>query len=151
MIDTPVSLVDLTPTIETLVDPAARLSRACDGRSLAAAVLSGESPDAVPIVVDRRLFRSHPLPGLQYEETAWIDYPYKLIVNAGAPSPQLYRIDTDPGETTDVAAKHPDRVEALGTALKAWKRKRPLPSSIGPKTRAAEQERAALRALGYID
>ena len=77
--------------------------------------------------------------------------PYKLIVNAGAPSPQLYRIDTDPGETADVAAKHSDRVEALGTALKAWKRKRPLPSYDGPKTRAAEQAREALRALGYID
>ncbi len=87
VIDTPVSLVDLTPTIESLVDPAARLSRACDGSSLAASVRSGESPDAVPIVVDRRLFRSTPLPGLQYEETAWIDYPYKLIVNAGAPRP----------------------------------------------------------------
>jgi hypothetical protein len=88
---------------------------------------------------------------LEYEETAWIDYPYKLIVNAGAARAQLYRLDTDPGETTDVAAKHPDRVAELGAALTAWKRKRPLPSYDGPKTRAAEQEREALRALGYID
>jgi arylsulfatase A-like enzyme len=151
VIDTAVSLVDLTPTVAQLVDPGARVSKQCDGRSLADAVLSGESPEAVPIVLDRRLFRSHPLPGLRYEESAWIDYPWKVIVNEGAERPELYRLDTDPDETTDLVEKEPERAASLAGALKDWKLARPLKADSGPKTREAEQEEQALRALGYID
>jgi arylsulfatase A-like enzyme len=151
VIDTAVSLVDMTPTLAGLVDPGAAVPKACDGRTLADAVRSGESPEAVPIVLDRRLFRSHPLPGLRYEESAWIDYPWKAIVNDGAVRPELYRLDTDPHETTDLAEKEPERAASLAGALKAWKRARPLKRDDGPKTREAEQEEAALRALGYID
>lgn len=151
VIDTTVSLVDMTPTIVGLIDPGATVPKACDGRSLADAVRSGKSPEAVPIVLDRRLFRSHPLPGLRYQESAWIDYPWKVIVNDGAERPELYNLDSDPDETTDLAESENERAASLAGALKAWKEARPLRADDGPKTREAEQEEEALRALGYID
>ncbi len=35
----------------------------------------------------------------------------------GGPSPQLYDLPTDPGETKNVAADHPERVEAMRADL----------------------------------
>lgn len=41
-----------------------------------------------------------------------------LLPPAGAP--QLYHLGDDPGETTDLAADHPERVAAMTAALDAW-------------------------------
>ena len=54
VIETPVSLVDLTPTVIDLVD--SRDPIATEGRSLAASILDGTEPEPRPIVVERRLF-----------------------------------------------------------------------------------------------
>jgi arylsulfatase A-like enzyme len=49
------------------------------------------------------------------EQEQWgvVDWPWKLIVRPSDNLVELYRIDTDPGERTDLAAAEPDRVRAL--------------------------------------
>jgi arylsulfatase A-like enzyme len=48
-------------------------------------------------------------------------------------APALYHLPSDPGETTDLAARHPDRLARLQAAADAWSaaveadRTRPLP------------------------
>lgn len=52
---------------------------------------------------------------------AWIDNRYKLISeNAQKGEFQLYDLEVDPKETTDLAAKQPDRLERMKRDLLAW-------------------------------
>lgn len=67
---------------------------------------------------------------------AWNDWPWKLhrIEGPVKPQPQkqqkeqgkkaveweLYNLESDPMETTDVAEEHPERVRAMRRALEAW-------------------------------
>jgi choline-sulfatase len=149
VIETPVSLVDLTPTIMGLIDPGAKLG--CEGRSLARAVLEGVEPEPVPIVLDRRPFRSRPIPGLQHAEYGWIEYPWKLIHGEGGKTTRLYDLARDPGEIHDVAASEPEVVERLVHSLARWKAARPLRSDDEEVSPEREEEREALRSLGYVD
>lgn len=41
--------------------------------------------------------------------------------------PQLFDLKADPGETTDLAAKHPERVKALLAAYEGWAKDLPQP------------------------
>ena len=105
-----------------------------------------------PIVLDRRPFRSKPIPGLRHAEYAWIEHPWKLIQREDADPARLYDLESDPGETTDLATAQPAVVEQLASRLARWKAERPLrrddEERLSPE-RAAERE--ALRSLGYVD
>jgi arylsulfatase A-like enzyme len=146
---TPVSIVDLTPTVIDLIEPGAKLD--CEGRSLARAILEGREPPPVPIVLDRRPFRSKPIPGLRHAEYAWIEHPWKLIQPEGGAPARLYDLGRDPGELRDVAGSEPDIVARLATSLARWKAERPLPRDEEPLSSERAAEREALRSLGYVD
>ena len=150
VVRTPVSVVDLTPTLIDLIAPGATLD--CEGRSLARAMLEGNEPPPAPIVLDRRPFLSKPIPGLRHAEYAWIEHPWKLIQREDAAPARLYDLESDPGETTDLAAEQPAVVERLASRLARWKAERPLrrddEERLSPQSAA---EREALRSLGYVD
>jgi len=149
VLETPVSLVDLAPTLVDLIDPSDPLPT--DGRSLLASVIDGDEPELRPVVVERRLFSTEPVPGLRHVQTAWIEYPWKLIASEGPAPPELYRLDRDPGERRDVVDEFPGHAEELGVALAGWKESRAKPRRSGAHTRIGEAEREALKSLGYID
>ena len=50
---------------------------------------------------------------------AWHDWPWKLHCIKGR-TLELYNLESDPDEKSDVAADHPDRVKAMKTQLQAW-------------------------------
>jgi len=149
VIYTPVSLVDLAPTLIDLVEPGARFD--CEGRSVASTLRDGGEPPPAPVVIDRRRFQSRPVPGLRHDELAWIEYPWKLIRNDGARSPLLYRLDDDPGETRNLAETEAAVTARLSAAMARWKAERPLARDDEPLTPEREAEQEALRSLGYID
>lgn len=62
---------------------------------------------------------------------------------------RLFRLGDDPGELRDLAAEHPDRLEALARRLREVRRLEALvePRSQGRLSRREQQE---LRALGYL-
>jgi arylsulfatase A-like enzyme len=149
VVRTPVSVVDLTPTLIDLISPGSTME--CEGRSLASAVLGGSEPTAVPIVLDRRPFRSKPIPGLRHAEYAWIEHPWKLIQREDADPARLYDLERDPGETKDLAAEQPAVVARLASSLARWKAERPLRRDEEPLSPERAAEREALRSLGYVD
>lgn len=144
-----VSVVDLTPTLIDLIEPGAKLD--CEGRSLAAAILTGREPVSVPIVLERRPFRSKPLPGLLHAEFAWIEHPWKLIQREGGTPARLYDLSHDPAEVRDIAAEEPERVARLADRLARWKAERPLRHDQRALSPESAAEREALRSLGYVD
>jgi arylsulfatase A-like enzyme len=108
-------------------------------------------PEPAPIVVDRRPFRSKPIPGLRHAEYAWIEHPWKLIQREDGAPGRLYDLARDPGETNDIAAEQPEVAERLASRLARWKAERPLRRDEEPLSPERAAEREALRSLGYVD
>lgn len=82
---------------------------------------------------------------------------WKLIYNekrpAGAPEYELYDHRRDPLDRTDVAARHPDRVQRLARLIDGWRRKvrsQRLPSDQEASKSLGSEELERLRSLGYI-
>jgi choline-sulfatase len=149
VIQTPVSVVDVAPTLMGLLRP--EKTPECEGRSLVASIKSGVEPSPTALILDRRPFRTRPIPGLQRGEMAWIEFPWKLMQLDGGDNVRLYRLDEDPGETANRADHHPDVVATLSQRLVAWKAERPLRRDREKRTPERSAEREALRSLGYID
>ena len=72
---------------------------------------------------------------------------------------ELYDLEADPAERTNVAAAHPERVAALGALLDDWHREservrgawRGAAGESAPEHVLDEEERARLEALGYVE
>jgi arylsulfatase A-like enzyme len=114
VVDTPVSLADLAPTVLDLTG-AAPLPRA-EGRSLKPALL-GQPLQALPVFAMsmERQSRFRPIAEGHY---AVIDGKYKLVLHLGERRRELFDLDADPHELTDLAGRQPQvtaRLEALIT------------------------------------
>ncbi len=113
--------LDVMPTLLALagVNPEARQS--LDGIDLSKLLTRGE---ALP---DRPLFWAS-LSNNGSRSEAMRDGPWKLVVQHPKAAPgsfanetvSLYRLDRDPAEQTDVAAKHANRAAAMLERLKTW-------------------------------
>jgi choline-sulfatase len=152
VIETPLSLVDLAPTLMELIDPGRAFET--EGRSIAASLRGRRQPEPRAFYLERRLFSSNSRRDLSTPETAIIDYPWKLIENEGAGASELYHLGRDPLEKVDLFDIEVAAAGRLREKLAAWRASHPLPGQSGPKSRSSEQqehEQEALRALGYID
>jgi arylsulfatase A-like enzyme len=120
------------------------------GATLLARV-GGEGPplpgrDLVAPVAPRPLYAETLAPRLDFgwsDLRSWRDGRYKLI---RAPRPELYDVESDPGETRDLAKADPQRAAALDGALGlALEEMGERETQRAPDPEAAER----LRALGY--
>jgi arylsulfatase A-like enzyme len=78
---------------------------------------------------------------------------WKCAWTEGAPV-QLWNHTTDPYELADVAAAHPDVAAACAATLQemvAKQKARAVELGAGETTEMSDEERAALKALGYVD
>ena len=112
---TPVTGTDFYPTLLELAELPPAPEQHLDGRSLIPLMKRGSFPD-------RDLFWHYPHYGNQGGEpsstirrSAW-----KLIHYWEDGRRELYNLQTDPRETYNVAAAHPEIVETLGSALQGW-------------------------------
>jgi arylsulfatase A-like enzyme len=136
---TPVSLVDLMPTVLDLLD----MPTTHDGlgRSLAAA-LSGEALPAWPCFGESELgYRVHGWAPLRM----LVDEHWKLIQT---PTPELYNLADDPNELHNVHADYPQKAQAL------FETARQIEASMVPQTAQAKtltpEDHQALESLGYL-
>jgi arylsulfatase A-like enzyme len=142
-IDTPVSLLDVYPTLLDLVG--AHAPPALQGESLVP-LLRGQARQP-----PRALFYElhPPRPALK----AVRDGEWKLIRDEGTgKNSRLFNLTSDPRELNDVAAEHGDVVARLEAALNGWLSALPAPPAdlkTAPLQNESVKER--LRALGYVN
>ncbi len=113
---TPVTGTDFYPTLLELCGLPLRPEQHLDGRSLLP-LLTGAG-----VFPERDLFWHYPHYGNQGGEPSSIIRrgPWKLIHYWEDGRRELYHLETDPSEQTDVASSHPQLTATLGTALDAW-------------------------------
>jgi arylsulfatase A-like enzyme/predicted Zn-dependent protease len=76
------------------------------------------------------------------------DGRYKYV---GAPRPELYDIEKDPGEQRDLAALDANRSRDMASALSAWERATTdETASKGARRNLSREEEERLRSLGYL-
>lgn len=130
-IPAPVSLIDIAPTLQDLMGFTRPAS--VDGQSLLPLILDpSASPSRAHVVAVRDEEGPEPLTAVRRGR-------FKLIGTA------LYDLEADPGETTDVAAAHPEIVAELRTLLTA-----PASRADGTAVEVDPETAAELDALGYL-
>lgn len=155
-IASPVSLVDVAPTLVELLEllPAEVAAQQFEGRSLAP-YLRGESLPERPVFAESG--RSY-FPRMIPERVSFdvrgrfrsvVSGGWKLIWTPGQTADrefQLYDVEADPDETRDLSRELPDRVERLKELMDAWMAE----DSAVDSPEVPERDRKALRELGYI-
>lgn len=144
VIDTPVSTLDILPTLLDWLDlPAAE----GDGRSLRALVDGRDRNDASLLVAEQGSDAGNFSKSL-------IAWPRKLICfrTPDGERYELYDLHQDPGERHDLAASHADEVARLGARLWAlFEEQRPLGSAAASgQAELDARARRQLRSLGYV-
>ncbi|MEM7583446.1 MAG: sulfatase [Acidobacteriota bacterium] len=148
-IETPVSLIDVLPTVLDLVGLESPEGR--DGQSLSY-LLTGEPK--VNGVLERRTLFAHRLqrrPAEGKENHLWMAmrFPWKLVIPPRG-NPKLFNLETDPGELDDVADQHPDIAAGLTTELmKLQAQARSSGERVDVELDEATLE--TLRSLGYVE
>lgn len=147
----PALLVDVAPTLVELthldVD-----TTVFEGRSLAKALL-GDSlldPDR-PVFLIRKYYKGSLMQGeitaigrrFGVRRGVW-----KYIVGPEEGTHELYNLRHDPSETVDLYAEKPGRARKLAKVLERW---RGTHAKQRSEATVSEQDREALRALGYTD
>jgi choline-sulfatase len=141
VVRTPVSLVDLAPTLAGLLGKAFRGPgvRPRDGRDLAADLLAGREPGSAEVYAESQypaIFGWSPLAALRKRDLKYIS----------APSPELYDLGKDPKETTNLLNRG-----AAGPASGFAARLAEIEAGAvaAPPPTADAETRARLASLGY--
>jgi arylsulfatase A-like enzyme len=143
VVDTPVSLVDVAPTV--LAVAGAPVPTAMQGRSLLDA--SADAP--------REFFsETFPCATLQSPECprgciarAVFSWPYKFITSTNGRR-QLYDLSGDPDETHDLLQSQAAEARRLNTDLRAWTKT--FPSRPRQKLLLGPEALQRLKSLGYV-
>ena len=115
--------LDLMPTMLDLAGAKASKGHAFDGVSLRPVLLEGKS------LGQRRFF---------WKGQAMRDGPWKFVAgNKGG----LFNLDDDPGESMNLAKRHPARAKRMAAALEAWKRDVANGATPQPDHAAASRKR----------
>jgi arylsulfatase A-like enzyme len=125
------SAFDLVPSLLALADVAIPAEVEFDGENLAPVLLGkSEGSRSAPLFWRRppdRKFTDGPTP---HPDLAVRDHDWKLLCEYDGTKPELYDLAADPGETTNLAAQHPEIVSRLAKAVVAWHES--LPPDKGP-------------------
>jgi Flp pilus assembly protein TadD len=144
VVRTPVSLVDLAPTLASLLGHAFAGPglRPRDGRDLAADLLAGREPGAGEVYAESRypaIFGWSPLAALRKRDLKYIS----------APHPELYDLGKDPKETTNLLDRGPAVAAGPGQGFAARLTQIEAGAVAAPRAPADAETRARLASLGY--
>ncbi len=156
-VDSPVSLVDVTPTLVELLEllPPEVAAERFEGRSLVP-YLRGESLPDRPVFAESgrsyfpKMIRGRASFDVRGRFRTVVSGSWKLIWTPGQTGGrefQLYDVEADPDETRDLSRGFPGRVQELKELLDAWMAE----DSAVDSPEIPERDREALRALGYIE
>jgi arylsulfatase A len=132
----PAMTIDLLPTLAKLIDVPLPTERKIDGTDIGALIAAGPRPaDAPPVHEALFIYRDYHLQAVrsgkwklhfphEYRETPKVRATGGIPTKAGVGrlDLSLFDMEADPGETTDVAAAHPDVVQRLTALADAMRR-----------------------------
>ena len=148
VVDAPVALLDLKPTVLELIGVPS--NAVAQGQSLVSTIDGAGAPaeyiflesgwdDETQLVARRGRWKlvqlRTPRDRRRFRRTEF----------------ELYDLEADPGETTDVSGGHPAVVAELRAALAQWVRNTPRYGGESEEAALDEDTRKMLRALGYAD
>ena len=116
-IDTPVSNVDLAPTILDLMQ--VPMPDDLSGRSLVPMILGEQDED-----LQRPVYTEIVRDKKRKPQRAWLRWPWKLIINVEKNKRRLFNLETDPKEARNVASEHPEIKARLSMELDAFMKER---------------------------
>ena len=108
VVDVPVSTCDYFPTILDALGLTLPPDRVLDGVSI------------MPLLRGERFNRSKPINFVYGTQMASVSGKWKLYLSSPSAALELYDIVSDPGETRNVAAKHPEIVADLESRWEKW-------------------------------
>jgi len=118
--------IDLAPTLLDLVGIQPPDGVDFDGQALLDTLLGRSKTSRVGPLFFRRppdrdtYYQVHDLPDLAVRQGRW-----KLLCEYDGSDPQLFDLAADPGETSNLADMHPERVRDLSASLIAWHKSMP--------------------------
>lgn len=111
MVRTPVSLVDLAPTIVDLAGPSTQPDPVWTGRSYISEILDGTNDEEVVVFSTDPNTRNH----------AAVTTNWKLTCDERHNVYQLINLNSDPAERYDASVSHPEVRARLETAMNDWR------------------------------
>jgi len=151
-VDLQVRTLDILPTVADLLGVA--LDGEIAGRSLLPVMMGDEVEHRVAMAGENRRGAARiALRDGRYKYIAAIEQGPRARKSSGPPVPrvQLYDLEADPDETTNLARKRPDLARRLALQLANWFNGLGGPP-VEVKTRELDEDlRARLKALGYTD
>lgn len=151
-VDALVESVDLLPTVLEVLDVPPPPGAAFQGHSLLP-LLGGSRVPLRSVAFSSARADSTWYEGYELDEERLIhtvrSNHWKLIVYPGVERDyvELYDLRADPGETRNVAGRHPDLQATLAQALDRWRQER---SPTRPEADLPDELREKLRQLGYV-
>ncbi len=151
VVDAPVSLLDVAPTVLDLVGlPALKLRP--EGQTLAAVLTNGDAPPDRVLYFQRRLYtppdrREWPAMGDMVAVRAG---PWKYIEASEEGVAELYHVPRDPAERRNLRMQELPTATRLAALARGWlAEQRSRHGAVEPRIR--DEDAARLRALGYMD
>ncbi|NQU22548.1 MAG: sulfatase-like hydrolase/transferase [Candidatus Nealsonbacteria bacterium] len=114
------SAIDLAPTLLDLTETPWPEGVKFDGESLLDTLLGKGGSRQAPIFFRRPPDRDAFYGDADLPDLAMRDGKWKLLCEYDGSEPELYDMEADRGETTNLADQHPELVGALTKALTAW-------------------------------
>lgn len=134
---TPLVTMDIYPTLVELAGAAMPAGQPCDGVSLAAVLREPSAALARDTLYWHLPHYHHSTPAGAIRRGGW-----KLLEFFETGALELYHVDQDPGEMTNLAKAEPARARELQKALQAWRRqvgaRMPVPNPAHDPARATE-------------
>ena len=147
----PVQLMDLAPTLLDLIG--INGGSAFQGESLAGRLLDDEPGDPErSIYLYRRPYAAGKLADGIFaagQKFGLRTGRWKLIDGPEERSLELFDLESDPGERSNLAVEEPERTESLRLRLREWRRLHT--NAEGEPIVLSEEDRTRLRALGYAE
>lgn len=146
-IATPVSLVDVLPTLLELVD--LPVPRGLDGLSLAR--LLGPEAAVPEAMASRTLFAQRVDRSGEEERVLWtaLRMPWKLITRSDA-KPRLFDLSSKPGKRSNLAGQRPDETAELLAVLDEFQRSASQLDSEQVEVELDPETLETLKSLGYV-
>ena len=144
-----VESVDIAPTIVELASNGKSKLEGCDGKSLKSLMQNGSKWNKKESFARRR-FYPHKIKGADFLDAREYGVTTKewFLVTNEKKGTELYHIESDPIECTDISDERNDIVDDLLGRLKQWKNN--FPETTPMKSKLTPEEQKVLKSLGYL-